>query len=138
MAGSRSMSRPSRWVAWQWAAWIAVFGSSAILVLGCGSAPSAPSPSEATITIGAAGVAPSEVRIKAWSRVTFVNNDTRPHSMVSDPIDIHSECPPLNQVGILGPGESRTTGTLNLTGTCGFHDHLNKSDASLRGRIIVQ
>ena len=109
-----------------------------MLVLGCGSGPSAPSSSEATISISAAGLTPSEVRIKAWSRVTFVNNDSRPHSIVSDPIDIHSDCPPLNQVGILGPGESRTTGILNLTGTCGFHDHLNKSDASLRGRIVVQ
>jgi hypothetical protein len=39
----------------------------------------------ATITISAAGVSPIDVRIRRWSFVTFVNNDSRPHSMVSDP-----------------------------------------------------
>ena len=102
-----------------------------------GSAPTAPS-EEAIITIGPAGVTPAEVRIKAWGRVKFINNDTQPHTMVSDPIDTHNQCPPVNEIGLLAPGESRTTGTLNLARTCGFHDHTNQSDASLKGRIIVQ
>ena len=104
----------------------------------CGSSPSAPSEAEATITIGSAGISPSEVRIDAWSQVRFVNNDTQPHSMVSDPVDVHNQCPPINMVGVLQPGESRNTGTLNLSGTCGFHDHLNKASAAWRGRIVVQ
>lgn len=104
----------------------------------CGSSPAAPSEPAATITIGAAGVFPAEVRIKAWGQVRFVNNDSRPHTMVSDPVDVHSQCPPLNLVGALLPGESRNTGTLNLPGTCGFHDHVNKTDAIFRGRIVVE
>jgi plastocyanin len=111
---------------------------SAALVPGCESGPSAPSPNDATIVIGPAGVAQTETRIKAWSRVTFVNNDTRAHTIVSDPVDVHTQCPPVNQVGLLNPGDRRSTGTLNLTGTCGFHDHGNKTDASLMGRIVVQ
>ena len=110
----------------------------ATILIGCGGGPSAPSPNDATIVIGPAGVSPTETRIKAWSRVTFVNSDTRPHTIVSDPVDVHTQCPPVNQVGLLNPGESRSTGTLNLTGTCGFHDHGNKTDASLMGRIVVQ
>jgi hypothetical protein len=109
----------------------------ATLIGGCESSPTAPSPA-ATISIGPAGVSPGEVRIKSWSYVTFVNNDTRPHSIVSDPVDAHSQCPPLNRVGLLQPGQSRDTGTLNLTGVCGFHDHDNQGDASLRGRIVVE
>jgi plastocyanin len=108
------------------------------MIASCGSNPAAPSEADATITIGSAGVFPSEVRIKAWGHVRFVNNDSQPHSMVSDPIDVHTQCPPINLVGALQPGESRTTGTLNLSGTCGFHDHLNKSEPSLRGRIVVE
>jgi plastocyanin len=108
------------------------------LAISGGTAPAAPSPSDPAIVIGPAGVVPVELRIKAWSRVTFVNNDTRPHTVASDPIDVHTQCPPVNQVGLLNPGESRSTGTLNLTGTCGFHDHGNKADASLMGRIVVQ
>ena len=104
----------------------------------CGSSPAAPSEPAATITIGAAGVFPAEVRIKAWGQVRFVNNDSRPHTMVSDPVDVHSQCPPLNLVGALQPGESRNTGTLNLPGTCGFHDHVNKTDALFRGRILIE
>jgi plastocyanin len=103
----------------------------------CDSGPTAPS-AAATITIGQAGVSPSEVRIKSWSYVRFVNNDTRPHSIVSDPVDAHSQCPPLNRVGLLQPGESRDTGTLNLPGVCGFHDHGNQGDAGLKGRIVVE
>ena len=109
----------------------------AALIGGCESGPTAPS-AAATITIGPAGVSPGEVRIKSWNYVKFVNNDTRPHSIVSDPVDAHSQCPPLNRVGLLQPGESRDTGTLNLTGVCGFHDHDNHGDASLRGRIVVE
>jgi hypothetical protein len=109
-----------------------------LTTLGCGAGPSAPSPNDATIVIGPAGVAVKETRIKAWSRVTFVNNDTRPHTMVSDPVDVHTQCPPVNLVGLLNPGESRSTGTLNLPGTCGFHDHSNKADPTLTGRILVE
>lgn len=110
---------------------------AAIVATACGSGPTAPS-GNATITISAAGIAPSEVRIRRWNHVTFVNTDARPHSMVSDPVDVHSECPPVNRVGFLQPGESRDTGALDLTGSCGFHDHLNQTDAGLRGRIIVE
>jgi len=104
---------------------------------GCGSGPSAPS-AAATITITATGISSKEVHIKAWNYVTFVNMDSRPHAIASDPVDLHTQCPPLNRVGLLQPGESRETGTLNLSGTCGFHDHNNTSDATLQGRIVVE
>ena len=81
--------------------------------LACASGPSSPSPDNATITIDRSGVSPASVRINAPSRVTFVNNDTRPHTMVSDPVGIHSDCPPINDVGFLAPGARRSTGTLN-------------------------
>ena len=106
--------------------------------LSCGSSPSAPTEAEATITIGPSGISPREVRIDAWGQVKFVNTDSEPHSIVSDPIDLHSQCPQLNQVGILQPGDSRVSGTLNLSGTCGFHDHLNKANDAWRGRIVVK
>jgi hypothetical protein len=70
--------------------------------------------------------------------VTFVNADTRPHVIVSHPVDLHSQCPVLNRVGIIPPGGSRLSGTLTDTTTCGYHDHNDPSDGSLQGRIIVQ
>src|SRR5262245_60103127 len=92
---------------------------SVAIVLSGVSCNSALSPSSvATITITAAGVTPKEVRIKAWNHVTFVNNDTRPHNIVSDPVNEHTQCPSINEVGYLPPGNSRDTRTLNLTVAC--------------------
>ena len=138
MAVSRWPRRQAEILSARRAAHVVLLSAAAALAVSCGSGPSAPSPSDPVMVIGPAGVAQVELRIKAWSRVTFVNNDTRPHTIVSDPVDVHTQCPPVNQVGLLNPGESRSTGTLNLTGTCGFHDHGNKTDASLMGRIVVQ
>lgn len=109
----------------------------AIVVSACSSAPSAPTPA-ATIRIGTNGVAQTEVRIKAWDYVTFKNDDVRPHTIVSDPVDIHNQCPPLNRVGLLQPGESRDSGPLDPKRTCGFHDHTDPADASMKGRIVVE
>ncbi len=109
----------------------------AVLLSACGSSPSAPT-AAATFTITATGVSPKEARIRAWNYVTFVNMDNRSHAIASDPVEIHTQCPPLNRVGVLQPGESRDTGTLNLAGSCGFHDHSNTSDTTMQGRIIVE
>jgi hypothetical protein len=43
--------------------------------------------------------------------VLFVNNDVRPQAMSSDPITVHTDCPAINDVGTLAPGQSRSTGT---------------------------
>jgi len=94
--------------------------------------------SSATITIGANGaVSPNAVTVTQGGRVTFVNNDSRSHDMSSDPHPSHEDCPPLNQVGFLSPGQSRTSGNLNTVGVCGFHDHNMPSVAGLRGRITI-
>jgi len=105
----------------------------------CGS-PSAPSSESAaaTITITAAGVVPREVRIDNWNHIRFVNNDTVPHQIVSDPVNAHSECPGINGVGYLPPGSTGETRTLTDPKVCGFHDHLNQLDDSFRGRIVVE
>jgi plastocyanin len=92
----------------------------------------------ATITITAAGVAPNSVTVAPGSRVTFVNNDSRPHEPASDPHPTHGSCPPIDQVGAIPAGQSRTTGNLNTAGTCSYHDHQNDTNASLRGTIRVQ
>ena len=110
----------------------------AILIAGCGGSPSSPSTAEVTITISSAGVAPSEVRIPAGSRVTFVNNDARPHAMSSDPIQVHTDCPAINDVGFVNPGQARPTGVLSIKRTCGFHDHTNETDPIFKGRIIIE
>ena len=110
---------------------------ASVFLADCGSTPSAPS-AAATITIGPNGVSPKDVRVRAWNFVTFVNNDTRTHTIASDPVDLHTQCPPVNRIGILLPGESRETSTLTVAGSCGYHDHGNPSDTAFQGRIIVE
>lgn len=53
-------------------------------------------------------------------------------------MQVHTDCPPINDVGTLAPGQSRSTGVLTSARTCGFHDHTNEFDNTWKGRIIVQ
>jgi plastocyanin len=92
----------------------------------------------ATVTITSAGVVnPSTVTIRQGGRVMFVNNDTRPHDMSSDPHPSHEDCPPMAQVGFLSAGQSRTSGSFDTVRTCGFHDHNLPGDSGLQGRITI-
>jgi hypothetical protein len=105
-----------------------IAGAAALLlfVSGCGggSSPSSPSsPSDPTITITSSGVNPTVITISQGTRVLFVNNDTKSHLMASDPHPEHTDCPEINNVGLLQPGQSRETGNLNTVRTCGYHDH---------------
>jgi len=83
-------------------------------------------------------VSPKTLTVAAGSRVTFVNNDTRVHDMESNPHPEHTDCPPINDVGFLSPGQSRQTGNLNTRRTCGFHDHDQDQNTNLQGSIIIQ
>ena len=105
----------------------------------CGSsAPTGPSADNPTITITATGVSPSQVTIHVGGRVTFLNNDVRIHAMSSDPIQTHTDCPAINDVGLLNPGQSRSTAAFDTARTCGFHDHTNEFDPTWHGQIVVQ
>jgi plastocyanin len=106
----------------------------------CGGSGSSPSPPTATttITITSAGAAPRAVTVSRGSQVTFVNNDSRTHDMVSDPHPEHTDCPEINSVGPLNPGQGRQTSNLNTARSCGFHDHGDADNQSLRGTITIQ
>src|SRR5579862_9298815 len=98
--------------------------------------PGDPTPSGATITITSSGVSPVTVTISAGGQVTFVNDDSRTHNMQSDPHPEHTDCPELGQVGYLTPGQSRTSGNLNIVRTCGYHDHDDFSNTRFQGSIV--
>jgi plastocyanin len=110
----------------------------ATLCASCGGSsdsPSSPSGGSAegrTVTITAAGASPTSLTLAPGTRVLFVNNDTRPHNMTSDPHPEHDICPDINAVGLLAPGQSRETANLNAVRTCGFHDHDNPPPAGNR------
>ena len=119
-----------------------VLFAGSLLLPACGdSAPTAPPPPSAggtTITITSAGVSPKTLTVSPGTQVTFVNNDSRDHEMYSDPHPEHTDCPAINTVGFIVPGQSKQTGNLNVTRTCGYHDHRRFEDASLKGTITIQ
>jgi plastocyanin len=92
----------------------------------------------ATITITSSGVSPRNVTIVRGAQVTFVNSDTRLHDMRSDPHPSLTDCPEINQVGVIQPGNNRQTGNLATARTCGFHDHTDPDSSAMRGTITIQ
>ena len=78
------------------------------------------------------------LRVYQGARLTFINNDTDPHDVLSDPPHIHTDCPELNTAGFLVPGQSRTTDPLNRIMVCGFHDHTHEGDAAYSGKVSIE
>jgi plastocyanin len=128
------------------------FAAAAALTLAaCGggsspTTPTTPTPTPAppasggtTITIGADGrVSPATLTVPLGTRVTFVNNHSRPHDMFSDPHPEHTDCPEFDVVGFLSPGQSKQTANLNRARTCGFHDHNEPTNTGLQGSVRIQ
>jgi len=137
--------------------------AAAALSSGCGGsgvplAPGAPTPAPAagppkplegaTITITGAGFALDsasaaaftigELRVYQGARLTFVNQDSVPHDVLSDPPHIHTDCPEFNAAGFIVPGQTRNTDPLNRAVSCGFHDHLRESDSRFVGKVTVE
>jgi len=117
----------------------------AAAIVACGNkSPTVPSPGSLppvqtnTVTLTSSGANPRNVQIAVGTRVLFVNNDSKSHNMASDPHPEHTQCPELNQVGFLTPGQSRETGNLVTPESCGFHDHDNPSTGSLQGLITAK
>ena len=90
-----------------------------------------------TLTLTESGVSPQTVQIEVGERVIFVNNDDVAHEMSSDEHPVHLDCPAINQVGFLRPGEMRETGNFVRAETCSFHDHRDAGNAALRGTIVI-
>lgn len=93
-------------------------------------------PQSTTITIQQGGVPnPSVLTVSPGTRVTFINNDSVNHEVQDDPHPTHGDCPAIQQVGFLTPGQSRQTGELTVIRTCGWHDHNNPT---VNGSIRIQ
>jgi plastocyanin len=121
------------------------------LACGGGGSPNEPSPgggggggggggqSGATVTVGANGaVSPTTVTINVGQTVTFINNSSATRNVSSDPHPEHNTCPPVNSVNLLAPGQTKQTAAFTTARTCGFHDHDDPDNASLKGSIIIR
>ena len=137
-----------------------------VVVLGCADAGQAPAPSPpvpapptvpagpprpldgATITItssgfrldraSAASFDINDLHVYEGGRLTFVNDDSDPHDVLSSPFGAHNDCPEINVAGYLVPGQSRATGPLTHLTPCGFHDHVHEGNPAFGGRVTAE
>ena len=91
----------------------------------------------ATVTLTASGVSDGAPRVNLGQRIRFTNDDSRVHTILTTPHGTHSDCPALNEIGILQPGQSRESGILNERRGCGFHDHNDPDNNNFRGQVLV-
>jgi plastocyanin len=117
-----------------------------LLAASCGGGSSTPAPTPNpsnpyTFTLTSSGVSPKEVIVPPGTRVLFVNNDSRPHYMASDPHPEHDLCHEMDSVGLLQNREQRETLNLVTPKICGFHDHDNPPLVPgniWTGRIVIR
>jgi plastocyanin len=88
--------------------------------------------------VTATGFSPNEVSTPVGSRVTFVNSDSRPHDLLGGPDHTRPDCPEVDVVGFIVPGQTRETRIFEAARTCDFHDHNNLGNPAFQGRIIVR
>ena len=115
-------------------------GLLAAAIGGCGKSATDPDPPQqsTTITVTGSGVNPRNIIVPLGAQVTFVNHDTAPHEMSSDPHPEHTDCPEFSPLGRLNPNQSRQTANLVTGRVCGFHDHLNPFNNALKGSVTIQ
>jgi hypothetical protein len=95
-----------------------------------------PAPASLTLTITANGLSTGG-EVAVGGTVTIVNSASTPHEMSSDPHPVHTDCPGLN-IGLLQPGQQRTSQPLTAARTCGMHDHINPGTQSLTRSIVIR
>lgn len=89
-----------------------------------------------SIALTAQGVSPKTTTVGFGARVTITNNDSAPHEFASNPHPVHTDCPEIN-APVLMTGQSFTATMASKVETCGFHDHLNPTNAAFQGTIFV-
>ena len=119
-------------------AFVVSCGSSASTATTSPSASCTPSLSPNTLVIQNNQICPQTLTVTRGAQITILNSDSRNHTMDSDPHPEHTDCPELNQIGFLNPGQSRQSGNLNIARKCGFHDHDAPGTAGLKGTITIQ
>jgi plastocyanin len=126
-----------------------ILAAGIAIVAACGGSSSSPSSNPTpgactpstnanTLVIQNNTICPSALTVTRGTQVTILNSDSRTHEMDSDPHPEHTDCPELNQIGFLNPGQSRQSGNLNTARKCGMHDHASPDTASLKATITIQ
>lgn len=85
-----------------------------------------------TITIADGKFSPEIISVNISTKITFVNKDSKPHQIASDPHPTHTDLPALNST-ILYKGESFSL----VADTAGEYKMHLEDNPSVGGKIIV-
>ena len=100
----------------------------------------APGPTQAVpsfVMIMDTGPTPKDLTIAVGEAVTFMNHDAVTHGVAGGSDPARPDCPEISAVGILTPGDTRSTLPFTSAKTCEYHDPRVGSD-TFTGRIVVR
>lgn len=89
----------------------------------------------AQVSIADTGFIPKTISVKVGQAVTWINTDTNPHQVASDPYPSDTTLASLNSKGNLITNDSFSY-VFNKSGTYTYHDELNPY--TLQGTVIVK
>ena len=91
-----------------------------------------------TVMLESTGPNPREVTIAVGEFVSFMNHEGVPYTVAGGAGPSQSAaCPEINAVGLLGPGEIRSTAPFSTAKTCDYHVP-NGQAVLFSGRIVVR
>jgi plastocyanin len=113
----------------------------AAMAASCGSqTPTSPAGDDAliwTVMLESTGLNPREITIDVGDTVSFMNHESVPYAIAGGAAPSQSACPEINAVGVLGPGEIRSTTPFSVAKTCDYHVP-NGQTVLFSGRIVVR
>jgi plastocyanin len=89
----------------------------------------------AVVEITKDGFVPQTIRVVKGTQVTWINQDTKPHWVISDPHPTHHTLSTLNSGQALMPQDSFSY-TFESQGTFSYHDELNP--LKILGEVVVE
>jgi plastocyanin len=87
-----------------------------------------------TIAYSSNGFSPKSITVKVGTTVTWINNDTDPLWVASNPHPIHTDLSGFDALKGYAPGTSYTY-TFTKVGKWGYHNHMSPSNT---GEVIVE
>jgi plastocyanin len=91
----------------------------------------------ATVMLEATGPNPREITIGVGETVSFMNHEHVPYTVTGGASPSQSSCPEITDVGVLRPGDIRSTAPFAIAKTCDYHVP-NGQAVLFSGRIIIR
>jgi plastocyanin len=91
----------------------------------------------ATVMLESTGPNPREIAIRVGETVSFMNHEGVPYTIAGGAGPSQSACPEINAVGLLAPGEIRSTAPFSTAKTCDYHIPSDRA-VLFSGRIVVR